>query len=90
MSKTQPKPLVQVIATARGYDGSQIREPGDVFMVPAALVEEHPRFVRNRDGVTVQDGVYPPCSWLEEAEVVEEKVTKAVPKITKKTGEDLT
>lgn len=63
-------PLVQVIATQQGYDGTKVREPGDVFQIDDKVFAPRPKL--DEKGKPTGD-FYPKPSWFERA------VAKPVP-----------
>lgn len=78
MASKDTRPPVKVIATDRGYDGIQIREVGDTFLVAASVFDKRPR-ITVVDGEEKQNGFYEDPSWFERCvdEVVAE--TRSVP-----------
>lgn len=68
---------IKVIATDKGYDGIQIRETGDTFMVAASVFDKRPKL--NPEGNPIPNQFYEDPSWFEVA--VDEPVaaTRSVP-----------
>jgi hypothetical protein len=56
---------VRVKATARGFDGICVREPGDEFDMPETVFAPRPK--RDDKGKVVPDEFYDAPSWFEKA-----------------------
>lgn len=65
--------MVSVIATAKGYDGLVVREPGEEFMVPSTMFDKRPRMGPDKK----PDGTfYDPPSWFKKKSHEREKAVR--------------
>lgn len=60
--ETKQVKMVRVVATAKGHDGINVREPGDEFDVPETVFEPRPK--RDEKMKVIEGEFYPEPSWF--------------------------